>query len=145
MVNRSIAQPLLILQRHLKTGDLLRSCGRAPCGYLLAWRGFMGMVPAFWGVEFPQENDQGTLTGWFYGTLGSDPVKIISLNQPGRKDSVAAFEGAGRLPCPADNKAQIVQSGAARGARPSCLPKSRQSLVRVAVCLARAYRLCGAR
>lgn len=95
MVNRSIAQPLLILQRHLKTGDLLRSCGRAPCGYLLAWRGFLGMLPAFWGTEFPQENDQGTLTGWFYGTLGSDPVKIIGLNQPGGKDGVAAFEGAG--------------------------------------------------
>ena len=55
----------------------------------------MGMLPAFCGTEFPQENDQGTLTGWFYGTLGSDPVKIIGLNQPGGKDGVAAFEGAG--------------------------------------------------
>lgn len=94
VIDYGFEQPLSILQRYLRTGDVLRTCGREPCDYLLPWRGFMGELPAFWGVEFPQENDQGALTGWFYGNFGSDPVKIIGLNQPGGVDCVEAFEGA---------------------------------------------------
>lgn len=93
-IDAGFEEPLSILQRHLRIGDVLRTCGQQPCDYLLPWRGFMGTLPAFWGVEFPQKNGQGTLTSWFYGTFGSDPVKIIGLNQPGGENCVEAFEGA---------------------------------------------------
>lgn len=72
------------------------------------------------------------------------PVDLAAAPK-NRRPATQLWPGAGRLPCPADIKAQIDQSGAARGARSSYLPKSRQSLVRVAVCLARPYRLCEAR
>ena len=93
-IDTGFEEPLAILQRYLRTGEVLRNCGREPCDYLLPWRGFMGALPAFWGVEIPQENNQGILTGWFYGNFGSDPVKIIGLNQPGGEACVEAFEGA---------------------------------------------------
>ncbi|KGM87431.1 Mg-chelatase subunit ChlD [Roseovarius mucosus DSM 17069] len=94
MMDDTLSEAIKLLRRYMTTGKVLRTCGRDPCGYLLPWRGFMGTLPAFWGVEFPQENARGTLTGWFYSNFGSDPVKIIGLNQPGGEDCVEAFEGA---------------------------------------------------
>ena len=90
LMDETLAKSIRVLQRYLRTGDVLRNCAEETCAYAFPPMGFSGTLLNKWGVEIPETQPDGTVSTWFYSFTPDLALKLVGLNQPGGDNCIEA-------------------------------------------------------